>query len=167
MKLRDLFEKKETKGTYAGVCFNDETTQAIKKYISDNNIPNGVPVDKLHTTLLYSRKFLPDYVPQGDIDPPFTGTVTGLTVWLTQDKKSRCLIMKYDCPELTERHKFLMETHGATFDYDSYKTHVTLSYDIGDLDHKKLPDVAAEIPEITIVKEYSEVLDLNWAKNSS
>jgi hypothetical protein len=75
--------------------------------------------------------------------------------------------MKFKCEELNARHKELMDEHDATYDFPEYKTHVTLSYDIGDMDETKLPDVIKTIGEMKIVKEYGEDLDLDWAKNNT
>jgi hypothetical protein len=166
MKLKDLYEQSK-KGTYAGVRFDTDTNRALHKYISENKIPNSIRPDKMHTTLLYSRKHLPNYKPAGKIQPPMTGNPSGLTVWDTQGEngpKTKCLIFQYDCPELVTRHKSLMKEHEATFDYPEFKPHVTLSYDIGDMDIDKLPD-ATEIGPLKLVEEYGEDLDLNWAQN--
>lgn len=164
MNLKDLYEQ-ATKGTYAGVRFDTETKRALHKYIKENKIPNSIRADKAHTTLLYSRKHLPNYKPAGKIN--MTGNPTGLTVWNSQGTngpKTKCLILKYDCPALAARHKALMKEHDATYDFPQYKTHVTLSYDIGELDVNKLPD-PSEIGPLKIVEEYGEDLDLNWAQN--
>jgi 2'-5' RNA ligase len=58
-----------------------------------------------------------------------------------------------------------MKKHDATYDFPEYKPHITLSYDIGDLDEKNLPDIGKYVDEIGIDEEYGEDLDLNWAKN--
>lgn len=166
MKLRELMEAMN-KGTYAGVYFDEDTKKAVQQYIEDNNIPKPVNVDKLHTTLLYSRKFLPDYIPGGMYKQPLVGTPTELVVWKTQGDEGKepanCLVMKYDCPELVERHKSLMKEHGATFDYPEYTPHITLSYDIGDIDVDSLSNIKDAIKTIGIVEEYGEDLKLDWA----
>jgi len=167
MKLKDLMEQSKKKGTYAGVRFDTETNRALHKYMTENKIPTSVRPDKLHTTLLYSRKHLPNYKPAGKIQPPMTGNPTGLDVWETQGEnsaKTKCLIFQYDCPELVTRHKSLMKEHEATFDYPEFKPHVTLSYDIGDMDIDKLPNID-EIGPLNLVEEYGEDLDLDWAQN--
>lgn len=166
MKLRELMEA-VSKGTYAGVYFDEDTKASVKKYIQDNNIPKPVNVDKLHTTLLYSRKFLPDYIPGGMYDSSLIGTPQELVVWKTQGGEGKepanCLVMKYDCPELVERHKSLMSEHGATFDYPEYTPHITLSYDIGDMDVADMSDIKKAVKQIGIVEEYGEDLQLDWA----
>lgn len=165
-----LWELAKPKGTYAGVRFDTDTVETIQAFLSAAELPNAIRPDKMHTTLLYSRKFLPKYTPQGEISPPYTGTPTGLDVWEStpedpDDTPSRCLVLEYTCPELVKRHEELMKEHEATYDYDEYKVHVTLSYDIGDMDIDDMPKFSDYIDAINIVEEYGEELDLGWAKN--
>jgi len=175
MKWSDLYEKEqteETRGTYAAVKFDKATVDALQDYIHENNIPNGVAPGKMHTTLLYSRKYCPDYTAQGKISPPWIGTPSELDVWPTKGKnrdepEKRCLVLKYKCTELSDRHKSLMDEHNASYDFPDYLPHITLSYDIGDLDEKELPDVTKFLGEIKIVDEYGEDLDLDWASKST
>lgn len=171
MKLFEILEEQSTKGTYAAVRFSDETKAAIAKYIKDNEIPNPTNTEKLHCTVLYSRKYCPDYEPLGDIDPPWIGKPEKLEVWesrgkLRDEEPKRCLVMKFTCDKLVDRHNALMDEHDATYDFPEYKTHITLSYDIGDMDEAELPDITDSISEIVIVKEYGEDLDLDWASKS-
>lgn len=165
MKLMEITQQK---GTYAGVRFSSKTKKLIKQYCDENNIPKAISPDKMHTTVLYSRKYLPDYEAAGNYPKPLIGTPTSFDVWKSNNEdgsSANCLVIEYDCPELTKRHDDLMEEHGATYDYDNYKTHITLSYDIGDMDIKDLPDFKKTVPTIEIVSEYQEELDLSWAKN--
>lgn len=170
MKLTEITERKEEemKGTYAGVRFSESTTEALKKYIKENKIPNPVSADKFHTTLLYSRKYLPNYKPAGEYSTPMFGKPENFEIWQSQPdengKKSNCLVLRYSCPELYQRHHKLMLQHGATYDYDEYKTHVTLSYDVGDIDVNKLPQFE---DSLEITEEYYEDLNLNWARDNA
>ena len=167
MKLKELHEeKKSTQGTYAGVNYSPKSVKAITDYIKEHDIPNPINPKKIHTTLLYSRKFLPNYKPQGKLTPPLKATFDCFVVWKTtppdpNQEPWNCLVMKLKCPELVERHKKYMKEHQATYDYDEYSPHVTLSYNIGDLDVGHLPnfDVVLEI-----VEEYGEDLELDWAE---
>jgi hypothetical protein len=171
MTLDELLQEKHTpSGTYAAVKFSQDTKDAIEKYIKDNDIPNGLAASKMHCTLLYSRKHCPDYEPLGKIDPPWIGKPTGLDVWESKGEQdgeegTRCLVMEFKCDKLNERHEQLMDEHQATYDFPEYKTHVTLSYDIGDLDEAELPDIKSVVKKLEIVEEYGEDLDLSWAKN--
>lgn len=148
-----LNEIKDTKiGTYAGVRFDDATIDALNKYIEDNKIPN--PVKEFHTTLLFSRKPLPKYQPMEEYSPPLKGKPTEVKN-LGDDKT---IVVMFDAPELEKRHKELMKEHGATWDYESYIPHVSLSYDGASANLKDL--TKPDFP-INIVKEYSEALTLD------
>jgi len=164
MKLTDIVEKKENKGTYAGVKFSSKTKNAVKKYMKDNDIPNSLRTEKMHSTLLYSRKYCPDYEPAGEMEESLIGKADGFESWKSQPdddgNTSNCLVLKYVCSDLTDRHESLMKEHGATFDFDDFTPHITFSYDVGDLDPKKLPKFEEDIE---IVEEYGEDLDLDWA----
>lgn len=175
MKLEQLLEEakkgktKDSKGTYAGVRFDDDTVQRIKTFIKENEIPNSVADKSLHTTVLYSRKHLPEYKAAGEYEEPLVGEPTEFDVWKSQPdddgETSNCLVLQYECEPLVERHNSLTKEHGATFDYDEYKPHVTLSYNIGDMDINNLDP--ATIGDIKIVSEYQEELSFDWAKNNS
>jgi len=158
-------------GTYAAVHFDEQTINKIQQFITDNNIPNGLAPNKMHCTLLYSRKHLPDYVRHGDINPPLKGTPTKLEKWPSQPDSegnvSMCLVMKFDCPELVERHNFLMKEHNASFDFDKYTPHVTLSYDVAGMQVKDLSNIEDTVDSMTVVYEYGDDLNLDWAKTST
>jgi len=166
MKLDEIIvEKKEPDGTYAGVHFSKETVQAVKDYCNQNKIPNPVRSSKVHTTLLYSRKYLPDYKAAGKYDKPMIGKPTEFDIWPSKgDDPKNCLVLEYDCAELVKRHEKLMKEFEATYDFDEYKTHITFSYDVGDIKVKDLPKFEGKIE---IVEEYQQDLDLNWADKST
>jgi len=168
MKMIDILEKTETKGTYAGVKFNNKTNTAICKFIEDNDIPNPIDPDKLHTTLLYSKKYLPDYKPSGVYEDSLVGKPTGFEKWPSQPDEdgnvAMCLVLKYTCPELITRHKDLMKEHGGTYDFDEYKPHITFSYDVAGMQCKDLPKFDEDIEA---VEEYAEDLNLDWAKDNT
>ena len=169
MKLDEIGINEDSKGTYAGVRFSEDTVSRIKSFIGDNEIPQPVPDDKLHSTLLYSRKHCPNYEACGDYKFSLNGTPTEFDLWESQPdeegNKSNCLVLQYDCDPLVERHKSLMSEHGAMFDFEEYKPHVTLSYDVGDLELSNLNP--SDIDPINIVSEYNEDLNLDWAKSNT
>lgn len=165
MKLTNIFEKKEEKkGTYAGLKFSEDTKKMITAYMDDNDIPNPLDVSKIHSTLLYSRNYLPDYIPDGQFEQPWKGKPTKLSIFGSNPKNggdgSNCLVLEYKCSKQVARFDKLMAEHDATYDFDEYKPHITLSYDVGDLDYKNLPKIKKSLE---IVEEYGEDLDLNYS----
>ncbi len=165
MKLIDIAEKIETPdGTYAGLKFNSKTKNIINKYIQHNKIPNSLNVNKIHSTLLYSRNYLPEYKPVGKFNEPWTGKPKHFSIFKSNPKNggdgSNCLVLEYECKKQSARFAELMKKHDATYDFDEYKPHITLSYDVGNLDYKNLPMIEEELE---IVEEYGEDLNLDWA----
>jgi hypothetical protein len=167
VRLDELMEKNQPDGTYAGAYFTKATVDGVTKFGKENNIPNMISPSKLHCTILYSRKYLPEYKACGKYEKPLVGKPVEFDIWKTspsdpKEDKTNCLVLKFECDDLVARHKDLMKEHGATFDYDEYRPHLTLSYNVGDLNIKDLPmyDGPIEIEE-----EYQEDLDLNWAKS--
>ncbi len=164
MKMDEILAEKKTKkkGTYAGLKFSSNTTKMIKEYMGNNNIPNPLPVSKLHSTLLYSRKHLPEYEPTGKFDESWTGDPTHFSIFKSNPKNStdntNCLVLEYTCKEQSARFDDLMNEHDATYDFDDYKPHITLSYDVGDLDHDNLTKLEKALE---IVEEYGEDLKLD------
>jgi len=169
MKFAELFEQSQKKGTYAGVRFDTTTNRAFHDYLNKNKIPTAIRPDRLHTTLLYSRKHLPNYKSAGKLQPHLVGTPEKFVVWPARGVggtgTTNCLVLQYNCPELVKRHNDLMKQHEATYDYPKFVPHVTLSYDIGDLDVSKLPNIKDTVKKITLVEEYGEDLDMDWAQN--
>jgi len=164
VKLYEL-KNARVKGTYAGVKFSKETKQAIEDYMREAQIPNMLDKEKLHTTLLYSRVHCPKYKPESSVS--YKGTPGEFDVWdnETGGKKTKCLVLKIDCPDLVKRHNQLMKDHNATYDYEEYRPHITLSYDIGNADPKSFPDIRKYVSTIEAVSEYGEDLDLEWSAN--
>ena len=144
----------ENKGTYAAVKPDDESKHILMKYLHDKGVPNPESGDKLHSTLLYSRKHLKDY--KSDAHLSHDATPHKIEVWPTKSGK-KCLVLKLHSPSLQARHEHLMDKHKATYDYPEFKPHISLSYDIGDYDHSKLTH--HDIPHLKLTHEYHEDLD--------
>jgi hypothetical protein len=162
-----LMEEKQKPGTYVGVRFSKDTVERIRKYIEANNIPTPIRADRLHSTVLSSEQHIEDFNALGNLESPMIGKPSKLEVWKSRpsdgSEPANCLVLKYDCEALEQRHETLIDEHNATHKYDGFKPHVTLSYDIGDLDHNDFTTIA-DIGDIEIVEEYREDLDNNWAK---
>ena len=174
MRISELLEKRQKSGTYAGVRFSPSTNKLIHKFVNTYSIPNAVKPNKLHTTVLLSRKPCPNYKPLGKLLPPMYGEAEEFVVWPTRGENgppSKCLVLKYKCPELSDRHTSLMKQHEATYDYDEYVPHVTLSYDIGDdFDIASLnkANILNSLNKLEIAEEYYEPLDEGgWADKAT
>lgn len=167
-ELNDIIVLSEDKneGTYVGAKFSDDTVKKLKKLAKDLKIDNYVGSDKLHTTIIYSRKKFPDnFKAQGDLTPMWKGVPETLEIFPTRNNKN-ALVLRYSCKQQLERHEQLMNKYKATYDWPEYKIHLTLSYDCGDYDANSI-DITNYIDEIEISTEYTEELKLDWNNDKS
>lgn len=150
-------KKEDSRGVYVAVNYNQSTGDDLLEFIKKYDIPSTLKADDFHTTLIYSRKHADIKDLADDMeDSEIVAYPKELHVFETFDKK-RALVIKLDCPYLDERHKYLMQKYNLTYDYDEYIPHITLSYDIGDMEIPK--DV--NFPKFFRIQgEYSEDLNL-------
>jgi hypothetical protein len=164
MKIQDLYEAmKDPDGTYAAVKYDDETLDALVQFCKENNIPEHLHREDFHTTLVYSRKYIKDLEVTPLIDPAWNAEVTGFDLWESKpnaykNETTYCLVMKLDCPELTDRFNYIMDNYDATYDFDEYIPHVTLSYNAGD--DFDVADLSWDNGSLKIESEYSDDLNL-------
>jgi hypothetical protein len=151
------------RGTYAGVNFDQYTIRDLRLLQETLMIPNPLDAQKFHSTLLYSRRPLPNYVPFGEypVAPTSNTNQFELTVFETA-KGKKALVLKYDCDFLSARHADLMDIHNGTWDHPSFIPHITLSYDIGDFPIQLGPVSFLSERKIVIQTEYSEPIDTSW-----
>jgi len=171
LRLEDLIETESTKGTYAGVRLSQDDEDTIIELVKKMEIPNPIERDAIHLTLLYSRKFLPDYEALGKVD--MWAYPKGFHIFEGGNGKD-ILVLLVDSPDLEKRHKLLMKEHRATYDFPDFRPHITLSYDLEDfmrLRNKKsvLDNIKNEFDtilpkELHISMEYKEDLNLDWEK---
>jgi hypothetical protein len=154
-----LQEKYGTTGTYAAYKFSASSKRSIAEYMTDTKVPNPIDPDKLHVTLLYSRKPMVGFMARGDLSDPIQVFVTGFDVWDTQDG-AKALVARLDAPQVVARHKELMDTFNGTYDFPEYKPHTTLSYNVStEFDQTSLP--AFRWP-LYLATEYGSNLDTGW-----
>jgi hypothetical protein len=155
-----LISEAHKKPYFVAASVDEKTRHALATYIVHNGIPNPIPIDELHTTILYSRK--PTDPPKLKDNPKYQGEPVGFEVWDTKtsnSKSGKALVLRVKCSDLEGRHAKLMKDLDASYDFPEYKTHITLSYDCGAINPAKLP-----LPDFKIVynEEYAKVLDLDW-----
>ena len=159
-EILKLIESPED-GTFAGAKFSDGSIQALKKFADANNIPNQTPTEDYHSTLLFSHTPLPDYEPWGAYKEALTAIPKYATIFGEGDEKA--LVIVLNAPGLVKRHKYLMSKHPeATWDYDEYIPHVTLSYNVGDFDPNSIN--VTNIGPLEFVEEYASDIESDWEK---
>lgn len=148
-RCKMLLEDLMSQGTYVAVLPVLSTRALLDEWIDDMLIPNRVPPQDLHVTLLYSRQPV-------RITPTtneFHADPVGFDIFQMDGKK--VLVLLLESPGMSRRHQQFMAL-GATHDYSDYTPHVTLSYDIGE----NFDMSALELPHFHMIfgDEYSEEL---------
>jgi hypothetical protein len=157
---------KHNNGTFVAVRFHEETVAKLIEFGMVNAVPNLIDPAEYHSTVAYSRKYLPNVPEQRNISPNWIARPIGFDVFFTK-QGAKCLVLKIDCPDMVGRHRFLRHWEGASHDFPSYNPHITFSYDIGDYDLSRLPSIVDALPEILIVQEYcQELIDVDRRKEA-
>jgi hypothetical protein len=144
------------KGLFCGIKFDDATVDAIVDFIKDNEIPSPIDRNDVHTTILYSRKPVFGFEPLGDDVPEWEISFAGFDLF---GENKDVLVMLLESPDLVLHHKELMDEYKASWDWDEYQPHITLSYSAADFDIDELPTY---IGPLIAINEYAEELDEKW-----
>lgn len=144
-----------TEGLYVAAFFSEESTKVVGDWIAKHQIPNPVAPSSLHVTIVYSRVPVPDFEENSHVEITVDNTYSTLEVWNTPSGKT--LVLRLDCPYLELRFREAMMA-GATYDFEEYNPHITLSYDIGDFDISALPKFNSPL---VIEGEYMEIIDFS------
>lgn len=149
MNFKDFLEEEQKDnnhkdGTYISVNLSSESTDKLYDWAKKNKINNPInPFKKdneYHATVVYSRKGIPA-AEKEDLGLPMKLKISGWEIFNTQTG-AKALVGKIVSKDLTAAHNMFREKYGATHDYDSYKPHITLSYDYGS---DKKPDAVPDI----------------------
>lgn len=117
----------------------------LHKWAQDAGIPNLVPPEEMHATIMYSKNETPGMNPEAD---QVTATGGKRSIEKLGDKGA--VVLKFESPVLQDQHQ-TAKTAGAAHSFAGFIPHVTLSYDAGAVDLAKLtpPAIALEFgPEV-------------------
>jgi hypothetical protein len=142
-------------GTYVAVKVLKPCSSYLYKFCQDKGIPTDQHMFEhdLHTTLIYSRKPCPDIITMPNL--VHEAYFNGFDMFSNSHGEKCVLVMKLNAPTLVQRHLLLMEQHQATYDFESYVPHITLSYDF-------MGDISTLLPytkEILLSNEWIEELE--------
>lgn len=158
--MEDSEKEEKEPGTYVAGYFSEESQDKIYALAKKLEIPNLVPKDKYHVTIIFSKKTIP-YKGLNKLKDAWIVEVEKFHVFPTQSGK-KCLVLKLDAPDLIHQHNKIMKKYKeATYDFDEYIPHTTLSYDLGDF---KLPDNSEldGLGKLEIVEEIAEPINTDF-----
>lgn len=113
-------------GTYARFEPDRATVGRLEKFCKDNKI-DCIPSKDLHCTIVYSRTHIPQ-VEDYPVNLPISAKIKGFELLPTQTGK-QALALMLESSYMQQLFKTFVDEYGATWDYDGYRPHITLSYD--------------------------------------
>ena len=138
-------------GTFVGARLTRDTEDRILDWMEKNNIQNPEPRNRLHVTVVghKTRQF-----PWKDrvYDPMEIDPSTMFVDEFPAGEDGKALVLRFESPELAERHKWALDTYGFEWSHPDYSPHVTLGYNTG-AEPGKL--TAPDFP-LFIAREYNQ-----------
>jgi len=130
---------KHKNGTYVSMDLRDECKALLDNFVEMNlGLTERVDSSTYHITVIYSRSPVPSAEQYTGSTTDIEAKVSGYEIFPTKND-GKCLVMRLDFPFANMLNKQLT-AEGATSDYDSYKPHMTIAYDIQqDVDAGSLP----------------------------
>lgn len=139
MKLATLSEyAKHKDGTYVALNMSPESMDLLDNFVANNlGLEERLAKHSYHITVIYSRTPVPD-AEKLSREQTAIAQAVGYEIFDTKDG-GKCLVLRVESAEARALNNTL-SAMGATSDYDSYKPHVTLAYNIKqDIDPTTLP----------------------------
>ena len=156
MKLATLSEyAKHKDGTYVALEMSESSMDLLDHFAEANlGLDERVTKNSYHITVIYSRTPVPD-VEKLSREYSVKADPVGYEMFETKDG-GKCLVLRVESAEARALNNTL-GAMGATSDYDSYKPHVTLAYNITqDIDPTTLP-----VPKFQLVFDHLHVAPLD------
>jgi len=140
MTLASLVEfAKHKDGTYVSMDLLEQTKDLMDHFVEMNlGLTERVDKSSYHITIIYSRAPVPSAEQYAGSMAVTSASVTGYEIFPTKSD-GKCLVMRLEFPFANLLNKQLT-AEGAMSDYDSYKPHMTIAYNITqDIDPNTLP----------------------------
>ena len=131
-----------------------ENMADIDKWAKEQGF-NTTQKSNMHATVAFS-KTLVDW-PEPDDDTIIVRSVSKRSVEMLGD--GGAVVLKFQSPSLTRRWQSLCDDHGCSWDHDGFQPHITITWDIGDVDLEK---VVPYTGDIVLGPEVFEPINEDW-----
>lgn len=154
-QFKDIYNRCFNKGAYIKLTYNYDSMVKLYEYIINQNIPNKVTIDDIHTTLLYTKRQLDEYIPSNKLKGIKVDPVK-FEVWKTYEGLN-CLVLIIDNKEINLLHNHITKKHNGKHIHNQFIPHITLSYNINqDFECNKLP-----LPDFDLIIDNEIMFDLS------
>ena len=130
-----IMEKLHRTGVYVSVKLAKESMKDFNDYL-EKNLPDYNHTPEPHLTLIYSKKEF-----NGEVETKDYTVEAKFKSFSVFGKEEKALVAELTSEELVNRNKELVDEYDFISDFDPYKPHITLAYDVGDFDVSTLPPI--------------------------
>jgi len=109
-------------GIYGSFKLNEESVKKLVDWIKENEIVEPVDTEDLHITTTYSK-----VDPEQEIIPSEKNNIKLDHKQFSIATYGRALVIEVESKDLETIHKAAIDS-GASYDYATYKPHITVSY---------------------------------------
>lgn len=159
-KRRAEFAAMEPERVYISRKLLPASGRALRRWAEEQGIPNLLPVDKLHTTVITTTNPV-DWFELGEDWGDGELRIAAGGPRLLKRLGESGIVLQFSSGRLRWRHEELVE-RGAIDKWPEYLTHVTLSYDAADFDPEKV-EMAFQ-GELVFGPEVFESVDDDWVE---
>lgn len=118
-------------GTFVGARLTPDTEDKLLNWLQKTGVQNTEPRENLHITVIGDKKRQFPWKPRKygplEIDPS--------TVFLDEFDEDEDdgvpFVLRFESPELQERHQWGKDTYGIDWKFPEYNPHITLGYNTG------------------------------------
>lgn len=130
---------KHKDGTYVSMDLTNDCKAMLDNFVEMNlGLTERVDQSTYHITIIYSRSPVPTAENSAGLTTETTARVVGYEVFPTKSD-GKCLVMRLHFPFAEFLNRKLTD-EGATSDYNHYKAHMTIAYDMEqEVDPMSLP----------------------------
>lgn len=141
-----------------------KNSKDIISWAKGQGFKTTLPADELHVTIMYSKSPV-DWMKMGqDFSMDSKGEITiqeGGARLVEPLGTEGAVVLMFSSTTLSWRHQD-MKNNGASFDWPEYQPHITISYEAGDLDLKKVEPYRGKI---VLGPEVFEEVKEDWMDN--
>lgn len=119
--------KEHSSGTYACLELSEESSKLLHDWCM-NTLGKSVDPNDYHCTVMYSRVSVPNAY-EIVANTPIIACPSGFEIFPTQTGDD-VLVLRIESEEIQKLY-FQTRQLGATYDYDTYKPHITLASGVG------------------------------------
>jgi len=148
MRLLELFPNDGKQTLY--VCRHLKNTDEFIKWIKSQGFKSYLPADQYHVTIAYSK----EPVDINDVEP-LENTLRVKGTKRKIEKLGSAIVLSFDSDELYERWSEFVNDIECSWDFPSYKQHITITYEGDNVNPKDFEPYEGEL--IFGPEEFSEI----------